>query len=452
LTLRYVPAPLTMVAGIRKFPAAHHAVARDGRLDRPVRWWDIAIRSGPGGVTAEQRERLDWLLDDAVRLCLRSDVPYGAFLSGGVDSGLVTALMARRASEPVRTFSIGFAGTVDERPEAEAVARALGTRHHSFELAPADLRRLPRVACMVDEPFPDPIVLAMDLLAEHASSEVKVILTGEGADELFGGYVHHPTLRLLGRLSPALVPPLPAVGAAMARALPDAVIDRLFNYPVPPGSEARQRLAGLLREARSDVGRTLAYVSLFDAGDRDRLLTPDARAAMDGSGIGRFTSLIKSSSGAFPDRLWTAEYKTWLADNILFKQDKTLMAHSVEGRVPFCDHRLVELAAGLPMAARLKAGINKAELRAAAQRLAPDLPAARAKKAFMVPFDGAYGAEIRQLAGDLLGSGPFAECGLFRKDEVDLLVRRFATPTLLGGKKLLALVMLALWQREVLAP
>lgn len=448
LSVRYVPAPLTMVRGVRKFPAAHWARLRLGETPAPVQWWDVRFQSRAGAITPAEEEELDWLLTDAVRLCLVSDVPYGAFLSGGVDSGVVTGLMARQSAQKVRTYSIGFAGLIDEREEARATAAAIGTDHHDWELTPDDLRRLPDVVAGVDEPFPDPIVLAMDLLAERAVRDVKVILTGEGADELFGGYVHHPHMLLLDRVAGRVPNSLLRLGGWAAGHLPVAAVDRLFDYPAPPGRKARDRLAGLVRHAGDEVERYLAYVSIFDAADRAALLAPMVRES--GRGLDRVAALLKDGDGAFMDRLWTCEYKTWLTDNILFKQDKTLMAHSVEGRVPFCDHRLVEMAARLPLSARLGGGRRKVALRDAARRLVPELPAQGKKKAFMIPMDGPYGAVIREMAGDLLGSARFRDLGLFQPQAVDALLAEFPTPSFLVGKQILSLTMLALWERQVL--
>jgi asparagine synthase (glutamine-hydrolysing) len=444
-TLRYVPSPWTMVRGIRKFPAAHYGWVTDSGLQLE-RWWEVEFSSSPGAVTQEQAERLDYLLDDAVRLCLRSDVPYGSFLSGGVDSGLITALMAKHSSQAVRTYSVGFAGVADETEDARAVARALGTDHTEIRLAPEDLRTLPAVVRAVDEPFPDPIVMAMDLLARRAHADVKVILTGEGADELFGGYIHHRQLAQLGELAKFIPQTALHAGGWLAERVPSGLLDRLFDYPVPPGPEAAGRLAKLLRAARSDAGRYLAYVSLFDRDDRRNLLTgqPCDKA------IDRVMEHLQKGSGSFADRLWSCEYRYWLADNILFKQDKTLMAHSVEGRVPFCDHRLVEFAAGLPLQARFGPLGRKSALRSAAMRLAPRLPKQTRKRAFMVPQEGRYAEIQREIAVDVLSSQRFRENGLFNRTVVNGLLDRLRQPSLLPGKQLLALMMFALWEHEVL--
>lgn len=445
-TLRYVPSPLTMISGIRKFPPAHYAWIAGGNIAL-TRWWDVAFASPEGEMTRAQEDELDWHLEDAVRLSLRSDVPYGSFLSGGVDSALVTGLMARQSTQRVRTYSVGFTGVSDEREAAGRIAQAIGTNHTVLELTPEDLRSLPAVARMLDEPFPDPIVLAMDALAARASRDVKVILTGEGADELFGGYVHHKHLMLLNAWAKYIPQPLLGFGAEMAANLPQGLLRHLFDYPVPPGREAASRLAGLIRSAGADADSYLSYVSLFNRVERRRLFSSSTHEA----GIELVTRDITRGSAAFIDRLWSSEYRYWLSDNILFKQDKTLMAHSVEGRVPFCDHRLVELAARLPLKARFGRRGRKSALRDAADRLVPELPKQGAKQAFMIPQDGSYAAVIREMAQDMLSSRRIRQLGVFNGKVIDALLEAFKVPSLLSGKQVLALLMFSLWEQEVLA-
>lgn len=447
LALRYVPSPYTLLRDVRKFPAAHYAFIRNNGEKSVTRWWNVRFDSGPNNMSAEAKDRLDWLLDDSVRLCMRSDVPIGAFLSGGIDSGLIASLMASHVAGAINTFSIGFQSSVDERPEARAAARAIGSRHTELELAPEDLRRLPEVVRALDEPFPDPIVLAMSLLAEQSKSTVKVILTGEGADELFGGYVHHPHLKLLDQISSWMPRAMPIALGLIAARLPAALVNRFFSYSVPLAQQDVARIGDLLREAKNPVGRYLRYVSLFDQATRMQLV-PALRA--DGkSAVAVVSRCIEEAGGRYMDSIWQCEHRYWLPDNILFKQDKTLMAFGIEGRVPFCDHRLVEFAASLPMSARLGRSTNKVALRDAATRLAPHLNGTSAKKAFMVPMDGRYGAAMRELAGDVLSSADFRNMGLFDVRLLDRMVGRFPSPSLLEGKQILAITMLALWNREV---
>jgi asparagine synthase (glutamine-hydrolysing) len=454
LALRYVPAPRTMIKGIRKFPPGHYALFQDGRLSF-TRYWSVSFDSGSKPIDEQEaKEELIALLKDSVRLRLRSDVPFGAFLSGGLDSALIVGLMAQIAPEPVRTYSIGFEGVDDERPRARQIAKAAGAKHTEFVLAPKDLARLPEVAWYLDEPFPDPIVLAMSLLAERARGDVKVILTGEGSDEIFAGYVHHPHLHLLSRAAPFVPAPLFRAGAFAASHVPVALVDRLFDYPTPPRERGRARLAGLLRAAKDEPLRYLAYVSLFTEEERRRLLSSRLRGAIESpwSVASTVAARFETLGNRLPiDRIWTLEYDTWLPDNILFKQDKTLMSHGIEGREPYCDHRLVEFAAKLPLSCRLSRGRNKVLLRAAAADIFPDLPPAEGKKAFVVPLDGAYGRVVREMAGDVLRGSRFRGLGLFDNRAVESLLAEFPNPSFLVGRQIMALVMFALWHEAVMS-
>lgn len=452
-TQRFVTAPNTMVQGIKKIPPAHVGMYRDGKLSLK-RYWDVSFSTQStqlnGSSLTEARERFAELLDDSVALRLRSDVPYGVFLSGGIDSSVIASLVAQKSSAPVHTFSIGFQDTDDELSDAAKIAAAIGAQHTEFELKPEDLTRLPDVAWAVDEPFPDPIVLAMSLLAQKSQDTVKVVLTGEGADELLGGYIHHANLKLLDKIArwmPSFLPPLGAWGVGK---LPMSIIDRLFDYPISPGEEGRQRLIELVRALGDRPAMYASSVSLFTSTQRQSLFSTDVVNAMSAKAAPEqmMRDALESSDNAsdFLDRIWDFEYKTWLPDNILFKQDKTLMAHSVEGRVPYCDHRLVEFAAALPMNVRFAHGRNKAILRDVADAKLKHVPQAKHKKPFMVPLHGAYGKVMSEMAIDTLMGSRFRNLGLFSTQQVNALLKTFETPSLLVGKQVMALLMFALWE------
>lgn len=448
LALRFVPGPQTMVAGIEKFPPGCWGEYRKQKLSLH-RYWRPDFSSGLETDCAQvQNKKVRELLSDAVRLRMRSDVPYGAFLSGGVDSSLITALMAKHSSKPIKTFSIGFQSEADELPEAAAMAKAIGADHTEFHLIPDDLDRLPEVAWYMDEPFPDPIVLAMFRLAEEAHKSVKVILTGEGADELFGGYVHHANLATLARYSCLAPRPLLSLGGNVAGQLPMSIIDRLFSYPASPGPEGRARLANLVREAKSPDTAYELYTSLFLPQEREALLTRRS-GAVDVP----HPAFSGSAPDSVLDSIWNFEYTAWLPDNILFKQDKTLMAASIEGRVPFCDHRLVEYAQRLSVGARISRGRNKILLRDVARQLVPQVPAHSAgKRAFMVPLSGPYGERLRMIAGDVLTGRSARESGLFKATAIDAMLKAFIEPTFILGRQLSAVLMFELWRQAVEKP
>ena len=368
LTVRYTPAPQTMIEPIQKLLPGHYLEIKQGQL-RLQQYWQIAF-SSQNIINDEMAlvEEISLRLREAVRIRLRGDVPFGLFLSGGVDSGLIATQMQALASEPVRSYSIGFQDQLNECSQAKALAKTLGLIHTEIEMTPNDLYHLPKVAWYMDEPFPDPIILAMYQLAEAAKRDVKVILTGEGADELFAGYAHQGDLALLAQLAAYIPQPLLGMGGAIAARLPMMIIDRIFQYPVSPGVKARDRLSRLLRQSKAFIQSYLTYVSIFPESDRQQLYS----ASFVGRVLeqDRIESYVKQQmSGEDLDSLLDYEYHNWLPENILLKQDKMLMAHSLEGRVPFCDHRLVELCAQLPKYTGI--GKNKWLLRKVAQQTIP---------------------------------------------------------------------------------
>ncbi|MDH5509470.1 MAG: asparagine synthase (glutamine-hydrolyzing) [Nitrospinota bacterium] len=454
LALRYVPAPLTMVKGIKKFPAGHMAWHKNGALSFH-QYWKADFTSAPEGAIGEEEaaDRFGELLKDAVRLRMRSDVPFGAFLSGGVDSSTIVGLMSRFPGITPRTFCVGFDNGPDETSRAEALAKQFGATHTSIRLGPEDLRKLPEVCWSMDEPFGDPIVLAMYMLAARARQDgVKVILTGEGADELQAGYVHHPHLSLLGKLAGVVPGPIMTAAGKMARLAPVGLLDMFFNYPASIGDKGRERLTSLLA-AREDADRYLTYVSLFSAEERAALFTTGYGESIATAEPLRehIRKLMEPEDGRGTlDRILGVEHGMWLADNILFKQDKTLMAHSVEGRVPFCDHRLVEFAARLPVGLKLRRGENKVTLRAAGAGIVPQESAGAVKAPFMIPVDGAYGAIMRKMTKECLLDGAFLRRGIFRENVIKGLIDDYPKSPFLVGKQLMAIVMLELWLQKVL--
>ncbi|MEQ8284620.1 asparagine synthase (glutamine-hydrolyzing) [Thalassospira sp.] len=460
LTLRYVAGPKTMVAGINKFPAGHWVrLGYDEILSgsfQPVRWWSMQFNSTGPAFTRAEDEELEFLLEDAVRLCMRSDVPFGAFLSGGIDSGVVAGLMARHHGQAIRTYSIGFEGEEDELAEAAQVAHALNAKHSEVVMRPEDLRSLPDIVHRIDEPFPDPIVIAMDMLAARSAEDVKVILTGEGADEIFGGYVHHPHMQLFDCISKVLPKWLTGTAGAGVNLIPIALLDAMVDYQVKPGKLGRDRLAKIVVNLPDKARRYLTYVGLFPEDLREVLVSSTFHPGQGEATLDRVSRTLsvceQDGVHSFLDQVMAMEYETWLTDNILFKQDKVLMGHSLEGRVPFCDHRLVELAAKLPLGRKLKRGRNKIALRDMATKILPSLPQIGKKKAFMIPMNGAWGGVLREMAGDYLLSTRFRQSGIFCPKTIDKLLSGFPSSTLLEGKQILALMMFAMWQDRVLIP
>jgi asparagine synthase (glutamine-hydrolysing) len=361
-------------------------------------------------------------------------VPLGVLLSGGIDSAAVTALLA--AGGRVKTFTVGFdaAGAEGELAEARVVARRFGTDHHEIVMGPALADALPDIVRMQDEPVADPAAVPTFFICKFASRSVRVVLTGEGGDELLGGYPRYGWLRLGERLRRR--PGLTAAAAALLRALPREL----------SGGRAIRRLGTLVGTAPL-AERHLDWVATM-SGDVQRALTGDGGWGATSGFVRRL--LDRVGTGDTVHDLMYLDFKTWLPDDVLVKTDRMSMAASVEARVPFLDHRLVEFAAGLPASVKVKSLGTKALLRRALRR---DLPAAtlrRPKRPFLVPLRQWLRGELRDLVDDALTSAAARTRGLFQPAAVVRLLNEQRTGSHDHSRALWTLLCLHLWLDNVL--
>ncbi|OJW20678.1 MAG: asparagine synthase (glutamine-hydrolyzing) [Planctomycetales bacterium 71-10] len=454
LTFGYVPHPRTILSGVKKLPPAHYALWRDGRLQVERYWspdWDFERRRP----FEEDAEELRATLDEAVREQMVSDVPLGAFLSGGVDSTIVVGLMQRTSSRPVKTFAIGFPDAAyDETAYAEAAAKAIGTEHHTFIVEPKAWETIPALARQFDEPFADSSALPTWHVARETRREVTVALTGDAGDELFGGYDRYRALAIT-----ELVQRLPAGPRRML-----AGATRLL----PRSGKAKSRLRALERIAeRIDepaAARYLSWMTTFDETGRlalyaddqlDRLATfasglPDPESADPAAVLGR--AFAAAAGRDVVTRAMVSDVLTYLPGDLLFKVDMASMAHSLECRGPFLDHRVVELAAAMPIdrKMRLRPGRSKVVLKRAFADLIPGPIQTRRKMGFGVPVGRWFRDELKaELSAILLDPAALAR-GLFRPERVRELIDEHAAGRREHGHRLWALLMLELWMREYL--
>jgi asparagine synthase (glutamine-hydrolysing) len=452
LAYGYVPAPWTIFRGAAKLPAGHLALV-DERGARVERYWDVPTEEAQdAGPAADGRLacELERLLATAVRDRLESDVPLGAFLSGGLDSGTIVSLMSEAGASPVRTHTVGFADrAADEREDAAAVARALGADHLETEVRPDLADVLPRIAWHLDEPFADPSAVPTWYVSRETRRRVTVALSGDGGDELFAGYGEKYAMHLMEeRLRSFLPAPLrrglfPALGRRWPRS---ARLPRAF------------RLGGLFRNLSVEAPRSWDF-------DR-RLIPPHLEERLLGEDLAQrkrrldpFVAIEPHLARAPKEPLARALYldlKTWLADDGLVKVDRMSMAHSLEVRCPLLDHRIIEFAARLP--ARLKlasttAGTTtKVLLRQVAARRLPAEILARPKRGFAPPVSRWLREDLRDLSRDLLLAPDAFGRGLFEPREVERLLDDHAARRLEAGWALWTLLMLEVWGREVARP
>lgn len=390
LRFGYVPDPLSILEDVAKLPPGHVLLVREGHAGAPQRYWEPTSHFRGADETLNEAEagaKLWGLLGDAVRSHLVSDVPVGAFLSGGVDSSAVVGLMVREAGVPVKTFSVGFreAG-YDEAPYARRVAEWFGTEHHELIATPQDLGLLDEVLAACDEPFADASAIPTYLVSRLARQHVKVVLSGDGGDELFAGYDRYVVDRRERRLG--ILGDL-GLGAPL----------RLVSDALPEGARGKNFLRHF---SLPRMERYLDAISLFpDRALRD-LLDPGAAAASPPL----FEDALRDSRGLDTlSRLQDLDLRTNLPGDILTKVDRMSMAHSLEARVPLLDHPLVEFACGLPAGLRMRRGQTKYLLRRILRGRVPDEVLARPKGGFGVPIRSWFGERLPGFFRDRLGNG-----------------------------------------------
>ncbi len=434
---RYVPAPHTFFRGVQKLLPGHFLVA-DAKGARSEAYWDLPGEEDSGrsaeDIASETVERLR----ESVRLRLIADVPLGVFLSGGMDSSAVVALMAELGARPLRTFTVGFEESgYSELPFARRIAERYSTEHQEIVVGPRDLsEELPRLVALRDEPVAEPTDVALYRLARLASGSVKVVLAGEGGDELFAGYPKYVADRFAG--------PVSAVPEKITRALARRLPYRL----------RRAKLALQALSIRNEPERFAAWFASFSGEDRDSLLAPEFLAQVDLAHPARtFSSYLEKARDRSPlKRMLYADLKIWLPDNLLLRGDHMTMAASIEERLPFLDHKLVEFAARIPTPMLTRGLQTKSLLRRALRRYLPEEALGRRKVGFTVPVGEWFRKPLKSLVMDLLLSPEARGRGYFNSTSVEQIVREHLDGKQDRQKQLWALMNFELWCRQRARP
>lgn len=441
LTYQYVPSPWTAFAGIRCLPPAHFLLLEDGRATIE-RYWRLDYHPKLTAPEPALEEELRARLREAVRLRLVSDVPLGAFLSGGVDSSAVVALMAQEMGQPVRTFSIGFReAQFDELPFARLVAERFGTRHTEWIVEPRALEILPRLVWHYDQPFADPSAIPTWHVAKLAREHVTVVLNGDGGDEDFAGYGRYAANELTVRRQRSL----PGRFWQRARAFAAGVRRALRQGKLPLG-------LGELRPLAVEMENALRLCH-FNEQEKAALYTPEfARGAAGDSFALLFAAYGAAGDAEFLDRALAADVGMYLPDDLLVKVDVASMAHSLEARSPFLDHELMEFAARLPTGCKLLRGETKRILKRSLKGLVPDAVLGRPKMGFGVPLARWFRGEMREFVRDAL-LGPEARArGYFREEAVRTLLEDHLAGREDRSNQLWNLAMLEHWHRVFIDP
>ena len=442
LTYEFIIAPRTIFEGMKKLPPAHAMTIENGEV-RTWPYWHAPAETDSERSESEWIEELRDTLGRAVASQMMSDVPFGAFLSGGLDSSTVVALMAKASAQPIKTFSIAFAeGSYDESSYAREIARLFKTEHHEETIEPNVSELFDKLIVHLDEPFADTSLFPTYLVSQVAAKDVKVVLSGDGGDELFAGYDWYVADRVARTLAR-----FPGRGAlsmlhAMSEWVPPSEKKKGFV------NKLKRFLAGAVSPPELEHYRWLTHV------------TPESKARLYSRSL---SDALRSSDPTLPvlaklgenrddllNRQLFADFKLFLSDDILVKVDRMSMATSLEARAPFLDRDVIELAFRMPGQMKLRGGTRKYVLKKAMEGVLPERILHRQKEGFSIPMKNWLRRELRPLMDELLSQERVRSRGLFEWSEVERLVREHVEGRRNHAHQLFPLMVFERWAEEYL--
>lgn len=446
LSLRYVPEPRTMFENIQTLPAAHYLlIDSQGKLSCH-RYWEISLVENKRDYLSSKiaYQKIEAQLRQSVKLVMRSDVPVGAYLSGGVDSSLLVALM-REHNHHINTYSIGFNSPIDETHEARETAKLLGTNHQEVYCTPDDISLLPKVIYHMDRPVGDALIIAFYKLAELASRDLRVVISGEGADEIFAGYQFHKIMQLFNtyfRMMPGFLHQKLLI--PFLNKIPAKFLNLFFHFPAALGREGKQHFVNFLGNYPNNslFANYMALKTLWRFDTRSQLYSD----AFKIHATHQWVPKVRDMRGKFLDNLLKLQWDEWLQDWAIIRQDKNTMAHSLEIRLPFLDHQLIELGFRIPP--KLKATWFKDKIieRRLAKNLLPKQVVNRTKKPFYFPMNYFFeNPQFTELVKQTLNKNQIIKRGYFNPDYVENLLKKMQTREFIYLKQVVSLVILELW-------
>ena len=415
LTYGYTPSPDTMFRNIYKLPPAHTLIYQHGAV-RKERYWDLHYEPKIKTSKQELKSTLQDLLQEAVKIRMMSDVPLGAFLSGGIDSSLIVAFMAQHSQQAVKTFSIGFKEErFNELPYARMIAERFHTEHHEFIMEANAVEVLPKLVWHFDEPFGDSSAIPSYYLAQMTSQSVKVALNGDGGDESFAGY-----LRYMGYCLVRYYRTLPhAIRKKLLAPLIHTSYAVVNRKAVPLWCRSFFRRTKLLSDLSLEPSRYHYVKNLIIFFDdlKSELVSADVKQQLQNLHSLDFTFQYFDADNArhSTDKMLYSDVMTYLPEDLLVKVDRMTMAHGLEGRSPFLDHKLMEFAATIPAHYKMRGTGLKLLLKEIGKSWLPEPILHRGKKGFSVPIGDWFRNELRDMVGDTFSSSYLVQEGILNK-------------------------------------
>lgn len=449
LTLRYVLADESVIKGVYRLPEASILTFSNEGESCIRRYWEISFEEKKAKKEAEYIEEFTSLLTDSVSLRLRSDVPVGAFLSGGLDSSVIVSMMKTAGCANIKTFCIGFGTDIDETRNALEMADFLGTEHTTLSLDKQSYQFLFKIIKQLDEPIGDSIIIPTYILSSEAAKSVKVVLTGEGADEILAGYIHHSVFQygsLYKKYTPDLIQ---RIFSAVINKVPLGYLNRAFSYPASLGHRGKDRLMRYLSCKDKGLESFFVLTSIFGEEEKLGLYSNDFyQGAIRKKHWQNELCRIYNPLYNGLNQIINFDMHNWLVNYTLFKQDRLSMANSVEARVPYLDHRLVEFCARLPLSLKLNGFSTKHILRKSAAKFIPKETVKAKKKAFYLPTEKCFGQDFNQFVKEILSESVLCKRGIFQKVFIERLFNQGQTSEILSNKQIMSLLILELWYRE----
>lgn len=442
LTFGYIPSPSTIYKSVIEVPAGHYIIFDENLREKPEKYWQLKWEKKNISFLDAVSEA-DQLLSDAVKIRLRADVPVGCFLSGGIDSGLIAAIASGMIDKPLKTFTVSFQeGQFDEGPLAELVAKKYETEHHQIRLPEKLYDFIPKVINAYDEPFADPSAIPSYCVACQASKYVKVVLNGEGADELFGGYRRHVAIHRYCRWESVL------------KNIPEHFISFLQKtLPQPSSFRSVYSFAHRFIRGMGDnpFSRYIAWCIDGFTEQEKKALYQEGRTGNLESSIALLESNFPSLRDMHPmDNFVAMDFLLHMHDNMLVKMDIATMAHSLEGRNPFLDHRLIEWSFSLPHDIKMRGNNTKPLLRKLAEKYLPPQVVQAPKRGFEVPLVSWMRKELHEIVYDTCLSRRGIISEIFsRKYIEDLLNEKRKMDVNRWSKLVWKLFVLGVWEEKL---
>tara|TARA_B100000315_G_scaffold50893_1_gene45440 strand:- start:1923 stop:3875 length:1953 start_codon:yes stop_codon:yes gene_type:complete len=452
LTFRYTPSEQTIFEGIKKLKPGHYLVYNKGKVD-VKKYWDVNINKVVNKPVDYYEELVLENLKQSVKRRLISDVPLGAHLSGGLDSSIIVALMKTLGNSKIKTFSVSFEAKepFNESRYANMLADYYGTDHQEIVVKSDSMKLLPKIIWHLDDIDSDPTLIAQYLLSEHTRKKVTVVLTGEGADELFGGYDEFRFLTL----SEKYISKIPGlirrnIIPSAVNAIPNKVLDRFFHFTSSLGEKGKERFKEFMDSVDNKEKSYMTLTSFFSRKEKEELYS-DMLINFERKNAD-YTKQIKpffeeNNKENILNKLIYLDLKRRLPYHLLHKIDKMTMAHGLEARVPFLDHTLVEASFGIPTSYKFNGNIQKYILRRAVKNLIPKEILKRKKHPFVVPLGNWFKENLKDVADMVFSKSNISHGYYFKYEPIKNILKKYNRSKLYYGRQIWSLISFDIWHK-----